>query len=624
MNTARLAIPMPASPHSLLRALATALLLPGSAVLAQVPATTAETPIAPVIATAAPSPAAAVPAADTAPSAAQVPSCTELSDQAMAADLRATTAQAQRQDAMQQARLLDAAIGLWTQAASRCEGRPQERARRNLSDSQRSRQALEGQLAASPACASSQKDAGTLQEMAQQAVRERRWLDAAVGYRKAETLWDVAAERCSGEAQKLALQRRDQTATDAHNAEHCAPVFERARDQSQQLRRLGGERSSPERLTHSQAAETLWREAMQQCRGAAQDLARSNADNLARERGTPWVITAVPGSPATAAATTTPAAIPAPTRAPEAPATVSAAAPAPSLPVPAAALAAPTAVAPAVAAPTGLFQSLANSLSAPRAAAVNPAPVAAPAAAAPQDMDLQAGDTRFVGRFAREGNALSGRGQILWANGNRYEGDLVQGRKHGEGSFAWASGQRYSGQWADDQPRGKGQMRFANGDDYEGEVADGLPQGQGRMRYASGDVYEGRFAQGKPDGQGVYRWANGQSYEGPWQGEQPHGHGTLRFANGNVYEGPLVRGTPEGQGRLTYAGGDRYEGQLRQGQPDGQGSYRWTNGDQYTGQWQQGRKHGQGRMQWANGDAWDGRFENDGQTADGTLTRKGG
>lgn len=596
--------PMPPKFPPVVWALGCALLLHSGSVLAQ----TAPAPVEPVLANPAPSHPVATPAEAVAPAstAARPETCTELSDQAMGADLRAATAQTQRQDPAQQVQLLDASIRLWAGAAERCEGRPKERARRNLADSQRSRQALDGQLAASPACASSQKDAGTLQEMAQQAVRERRWLDAAVGYRKAETLWDVAAERCSGEAQQLAVQRREQTATDAHNAEFCAPVFERARDQSQQLRRLGGERSSPERQTHSQAAETLWREAMQQCRGAAQDLARSNADSLARERGTPWVITAVPGSPATAVATTTLA----PTPTPMAPAVGSAAASVPSSPAPATAIAAPVTAVPTAAAP-GLLQSLANGLSAPLAAA------------GPQEMDLQAGDTRFVGRFAREGNALSGRGQILWANGNRYEGDLVQGRKHGEGSFLWASGQRYSGQWADDQPRGKGQMRFANGDDYEGDVADGLPQGQGRMRYASGDVYEGRFARGKPDGQGVYRWANGQSYEGPWQGEQPHGHGKLRFANGNVYEGPLVRGTPEGQGRLTYAGGDRYEGQLRQGQPDGQGSYRWTNGDQYTGQWQQGRKHGQGRMQWASGDTWDGRFENDGQTAEGTLLRKG-
>ena len=29
-------------------------------------------------------------------------------------------------------------------------------------------------------------------------------------------------------------------------------------------------------------------------------------------------------------------------------------------------------------------------------------------------------------------------------------------------------------------------------------------------------------------------------------------------------------------------------------------------------------------MQWSNGDAWEGRFENDGQSGEGTLTRKGG
>ena len=29
-------------------------------------------------------------------------------------------------------------------------------------------------------------------------------------------------------------------------------------------------------------------------------------------------------------------------------------------------------------------------------------------------------------------------------------------------------------------------------------------------------------------------------------------------------------------------------------------------------------------MQWGNGDAWEGRFENDGQSTEGTLVRKGG
>ena len=540
----------------------------------------------------------------------------------MASDLRAATAQAQKEEATQIVRLVDESIALWTLAVQRCEGRGQERARRNLADSERSRQTLAAQLGASPACTAGQKDATSLQDLAQQAVRERRWQDAAVLYRKAENMWDVTAERCSGSAQQTALQRRDQTATDGHNAEHCAPVFEKARSQSQQLRRLGGDRSSPERQTHSQAAETLWREASSQCRGAAQDVARSNAEQIGRERGTPWVATAVPGAALAVAAA--PAPLPAPVAAAAAPATTAgntAPALASSLAASAAPAAAEAAAAPAAAAP-GLFSSLSKAITAPVTAvvaAVNPA-----AASNPQDMDLQAGDTRFVGRFVREGSTLTGNGQIRWANGDSYEGDIVKGQRHGQGRFLWASGQAYSGPWVNDQAQGRGQMRFANGDSYEGDVAQGLPHGQGRMRYASGDSFEGQFNRGKPDGQGTYRWASGQTYEGPWVNEQPHGQGRLRFANGNVWEGLLQRGTPDGGGRLTYASGDRYEGSVAQGQPHGEGRYRWTNGDEYHGQWQQGRKHGKGRMQWANGDAWEGRFENDGQSPEGTLIRKGG
>lgn len=611
------------------------LCLPGSAALAQLPteapaapALAAPAPLAagsaatPVVAPVAADPMAAMPTAAPVALAAQQDSCASVSDRAMASDLRAASAQTQKADNTQLARLVDESIALWTLAVQRCEGRGQERARRNLSDSERSRQSLAAQMGGGAACTAGQKDAGSLQDMAQQAVRERRWQDAALLYRKAENMWDVTAERCAGDAQQTALQRRDQTAVDAHNAEHCAPVFEKARNQSQALRRATGDRASPDKQAHSQAAETLWRDALNQCRGAAQDVARSNADQIARDRGTPWVATAAPAAPvlqALAPPSAAPAADPTAAAVP-AQAGNGLATPALASSLSAGASTA-SAAAPAAASP-GLFQTLGNALAAPVAAVVavvNPA-----SASGPQDMDLQAGDTRFVGRFVREGNTLTGHGQIRWASGDQYQGDIARGQRHGQGSFVWVSGQRYSGPWVNDQPQGKGQMRFANGDAYEGEVQQGLPHGAGRMRYASGDSYEGQFNRGKPDGQGHYRWANGQRYEGPWLNEQPHGVGKLSFANGNVYEGQLQQGKPEGNGSLRFASGDLYEGGIAQGVPHGEGRYRWTNGDQYIGQWQQGRKHGKGRMQWSNGDAWEGRFENDGQSAEGTLVRKGG
>lgn len=548
------------------------------------------------------SPAPATPGTSS-PTAASTDTCRSLSDRALNADLKAANAQSAKADARTQSALLDESLALWTQAVERCDGRAQDRARRNLSDNQRSRQALSAELGATPECTLSGKNATSLQDLAQQALRERRWLDAALLYRKAETQWDVAAERCQGPAQQQAQERLEQTATDGHNAEFCAPVFERARDLTQQLRRQGGSLSTPDKQALSQTAETVWRDAQNQCKGAALDLARSNANTLAKDRGTPWVPTlAAPGGPpATADSTTSVAGQPPATAAPGAPG---------QRPPPAQASSQNSAaVRGAVTASVG-----------PTAAATTA--TAAPTTEPAQDLDLVAGGTRFQGRFARHGAHLTGQGRVTWANGDAYTGDLVASQRHGQGEFVWANGQRYQGPWVQDVPQGRGVLQFTNGNRYEGQVVRGEPQGQGTMTYASGDRYQGGFAAGKPQGQGQYRWASGQTYEGPWVNDQPQGQGKLVFANGNRYEGELALGSPHGPGVMTYASGDRYEGQFERGQAHGQGRYTWTSGDRYNGAWQQGLKQGQGLFEWAQGDKWEGWFEADNPTDKGTLTRK--
>ena len=162
-------------------------------------------------------------------------SCRILTDRAMAADLR--SAQALKADEATRLQLIDASIGLWTLAAERCDGRARERAQRNLDDSYRSRQALTAAAGDGPECLRGQKDAASLQDLAAQALKERRWQEAALLYRKAESQWDVTAERCIGDAQRQAEQRREQTVVDAHNAAHCAPIFEKARQAGLALRR---------------------------------------------------------------------------------------------------------------------------------------------------------------------------------------------------------------------------------------------------------------------------------------------------------------------------------------------------------------------------------------------------
>lgn len=505
--------------------------------------------------------------------------CRILTDRAMSADLRAATAQSQKAEAGAQIKLLDESIGLWTLATERCDGRSLDRARRNLDDSRRNRQAFAADSGNAPECHRNQKDANTLQDLAAQALKERRWQDAALLYRKAESQWDVTAERCTGEAQRLAEQRREQTAVDAHNAAHCAPPFEKAREAGLTLRREGPSLSSSDKTTRSQVVETLWRDAMGHCKGPALDAARNNANAVAKDRGTPWLPTNDGGKTAATPHT------------------------------------------PNKGTPSALPTQRQTSSTTHQAM---PPPVAAVGHSTPthQDIDISAGTNHFTGRFIRNGDLLSGTGRVTFGNGDVFNGALVNGQREGQGEMVWANGQRYRGDWAGDIPKGHGVMQFANGNRYEGGFSAGMAEGQGTTVFASGDRFVGLHSKGRPDGHGIYTWANGQAYQGAWTKDQPNGQGKLTFANGNRYEGQFVNGLPHGAGQLVYASGETYEGLFAQGAPHGQGRYTWVNQDHYQGSWVNGQKHGQGRFEWSNGDHWVGLFENDAQTDQGTLTRK--
>ena len=228
-------------------------------------------------------------------------SCADATSRAMRADLKVT--QARNADLAQLIALQDAALGQWRIAVGRCEGRARERAQRVLADNERSRQRLAEREEAGAQCELTLRDAQSVQELAQGAFGERRWPDAAALYRKAETLWDLAAEHCTGEQQQTAAKRRATAEIDAFNAEECGPGFERARELFAKLRAMPGSAQPADRERASQVAETAWRQNVQDCQGPAQDLARSNAEAIARERGTPWVATAAPNeAPARVAA----------------------------------------------------------------------------------------------------------------------------------------------------------------------------------------------------------------------------------------------------------------------------------------------------------------------------------
>ena len=100
--------------------------------------------------------------------------CRSLTDKAMAADMKAVTAQSQKAELADQDQLFEEAVSRWSQALAQCEGRAKERAQRNLADSQKTRASISEQLGAGPQCAAAHKDATALQDIARKALSERR------------------------------------------------------------------------------------------------------------------------------------------------------------------------------------------------------------------------------------------------------------------------------------------------------------------------------------------------------------------------------------------------------------------------------------------------------------------
>ena len=58
-------------------------------------------------------------------------------------------------------------------------------------------------------------------------------------------------------------------------------------------------------------------------------------------------------------------------------------------------------------------------------------------------------------------------GTLNYANGDRYTGDWVFGKKHGWGVYKHADGVVYAGEWHEDKQEGFGRTQFSDGTWYE-------------------------------------------------------------------------------------------------------------------------------------------------------------
>ena len=96
---------------------------------------------------------------------------------------------------------------------------------------------------------------------------------------------------------------------------------------------------------------------------------------------------------------------------------------------------------------------------------------------------------------------------LIYSNGDRYEGDFINGMFHGKGVFIWANGDRYEGNFFLNKRTGIGIYSWPNGERYEGQFVDGKLNGWGTYTWPDRSFYEGEFINNVRTGNGVYVWS---------------------------------------------------------------------------------------------------------------------
>ena len=193
-----------------------------------------------------------------------------------------------------------------------------------------------------------------------------------------------------------------------------------------------------------------------------------------------------------------------------------------------------------------------------------------------------------TGELGADGKTPEGRGVMVYASGDMYEGQWKAGKREGQGTTRYAIGNVYEGQYKADTKEGEGKFCYATGDVYEGQYKAGKQEGKGKYSYANGNVYEGQYKANMREGQGTKSYANGDVYDGEWKADKREGQGTYRSASGNVYEGEWKADNKEGRGKYTFANRDVYEGQWMANMKKGQGTMRYADGTKKVGHWYAG------------------------------------
>jgi len=124
-------------------------------------------------------------------------------------------------------------------------------------------------------------------------------------------------------------------------------------------------------------------------------------------------------------------------------------------------------------------------------------------------------------------------------DGSTYQGQVVDGKRHGQGVWQSRTGQ-YDGQWKDDMQHGTGSQTWSDGRCYHGQFVQGKFSGKGKMEWHTAKgylTYDGEYVDDLKEGSGKFSWADGRHYTGEWSKGKRHGKGVYTNAKGETKSG---------------------------------------------------------------------------------------
>ncbi|KAH6575101.1 hypothetical protein BASA50_007111 [Batrachochytrium salamandrivorans] len=138
-----------------------------------------------------------------------------------------------------------------------------------------------------------------------------------------------------------------------------------------------------------------------------------------------------------------------------------------------------------------------------------------------------------------------GVGIMCYSSGNVYDGQWRDGVKSGIGKMIWKDRcEEYSGEWKNGKPNGTGtyiwrmqesmSAQYPMQNRYQGDWIDGMRHGAGVFQYSTGAIYKGEWVSNMKHGKGVFKSEYGRQYIGEFLNDRPLERFT-RFSNTTPY-----------------------------------------------------------------------------------------